>query len=32
MGSTEAFMILALLMHRDGRSVEQLSSGLQQLG
>jgi 3-hydroxy-9,10-secoandrosta-1,3,5(10)-triene-9,17-dione monooxygenase reductase component len=25
-------MILALLMHRDGRSVEQLSSGLQQLG
>ena len=28
----ESFMTLALLMHRDGRSVEQLSSGLQQLG
>jgi 3-hydroxy-9,10-secoandrosta-1,3,5(10)-triene-9,17-dione monooxygenase reductase component len=27
----ETFMTIALLMHRDGRTVEQLSSGLQQL-
>jgi 3-hydroxy-9,10-secoandrosta-1,3,5(10)-triene-9,17-dione monooxygenase reductase component len=29
---SESFMTIALLMHRDGRSVEQLSSGLRQLG
>jgi 3-hydroxy-9,10-secoandrosta-1,3,5(10)-triene-9,17-dione monooxygenase reductase component len=28
----ESFMTLGLLMHRDGRSVEQLSAGLEQLG
>jgi 3-hydroxy-9,10-secoandrosta-1,3,5(10)-triene-9,17-dione monooxygenase reductase component len=28
----DTFMILALLLHRDGRSPEQLSSGLRQLG